>query len=76
MGFCSKNTEVGCHALLQGIFLTQESNLCLLHCRKFLYHGAIWEAPLLCLLLTPNGNVLLFSTLLLKWVNIFFKIGV
>ena len=22
---------VGCHALLQGIFLTQESNLCLLH---------------------------------------------
>ena len=26
-----KNTEVGCHALLQGIFLTQGSNLCLLH---------------------------------------------
>ena len=26
-----KNTGVGCHALLQGIFLTQESNPCLLH---------------------------------------------
>ena len=25
-----KNTGVGCHALLQGIFLTQGSNLCLL----------------------------------------------
>ena len=26
-----KNTGVGCHFLLQGIFLTQGSNLCLLH---------------------------------------------
>ena len=26
-----KNTKVGCHVLLQGIFLTQGSNLCLLH---------------------------------------------
>ena len=26
-----KNTEVGCHVLLQGIFLTQGSNLCLLY---------------------------------------------
>ena len=32
-----KNTEVGCLALLQGIFLTQGSNLCLLHCRWILY---------------------------------------
>ena len=31
-----KNTEVGCHALLQGIFLTQGSNLHLLHCRQIL----------------------------------------
>ena len=27
----SKNTRVGCHFLLQGIFLPQESNLCILH---------------------------------------------
>ena len=32
-----KNTRVGCHFLLQGIFLTQGSNLYLLHCRWFLY---------------------------------------
>ena len=29
---------MGCHALLQGIFLTQESNLGLPHCRRNLYH--------------------------------------
>ena len=40
-----KNTGVGCHFLLQGISLTQGSNLrlrCLLHCRRILYllsHG-------------------------------------
>ena len=36
-----KNTGVGCHALLQGIFPTEGSNLCLLHllhCRQILYH--------------------------------------
>ena len=41
MGFFSgKNTGVGCHFLLQGIFLIQGSNLgllCLLHCRQILY---------------------------------------
>ena len=29
--FPVKNTKVGCHFLLQGIFLTQGSNLCILH---------------------------------------------
>ena len=32
-----KNTGVGCHFLLQGIFPTQESNPGLLHCRQILY---------------------------------------
>ena len=32
-----KNTGVGCHFLLQGIFPTQELNPDLLHCRQFLY---------------------------------------
>ena len=39
-GFSSKNTEVGCHAYFQGIFLTQRSELCLLwllHCGWILY---------------------------------------
>ena len=29
--FPGKNSEMGCHFLLQGIFLTQRLNLCLLH---------------------------------------------
>ena len=33
----SKNTGVGCHFLLQGIFLTQGWNPGLLHCRQTLY---------------------------------------
>ena len=35
--FSGKNTGVGCHFLLQGIFLTQGLNLGLPHCRKTLY---------------------------------------
>ena len=41
------NTVMGCHALFQGIFLTQGSNLCLLwllHCRWVLYLWATGEA--------------------------------
>ena len=33
-----KNTGVGCHALLQGIFPTQGSKLGLPHCRLILYY--------------------------------------
>jgi len=32
-----KNTGVGCHYLLQGIFLMQGSHPGLLHCRQILY---------------------------------------
>ena len=35
--FLGKNTGVGCHLLLQGIFLTQGSNTGLLHCRQILH---------------------------------------
>ena len=42
-----KNTGVGCHSLLQGIFLIQESNLGLLHWRQILYHLSYRENPLL-----------------------------
>ena len=43
-----KNTGVGCHALLQGIFSTQRSNSslpCLLHYRQILYHWTTRKAP-------------------------------
>ena len=43
-----KNTGVGCHFLLQGIFPIQGSNRqlrpCLLHCRRVLYRWATGEA--------------------------------
>ena len=40
-----KNTGVGCHFLLQGIFLTQESNLGLLHCRQILHQLSYKGSP-------------------------------
>ena len=40
-----KNTRVGSHALLQGIFLTQGSNPGLLHCRQILYHWSYQVSP-------------------------------
>ena len=44
--FLGKNTGVGCHFLLQGIFPTQGSDLCLLLGRRVLYHCATWETNL------------------------------
>ena len=40
-----KNTTMGIHSLLQGIFPTPWSNLGLLHCRQILYHLSHHEAP-------------------------------
>ena len=42
--FPGKNTGVGCHALLQGIFPTKGSNPHLLYCRQILYHWVPQEA--------------------------------
>ena len=43
--FPDKNTGVGCHSLLQGLFLAQGSIWCFLHCRQILYQRATREAP-------------------------------
>ena len=46
-GLPGKNIGVGCRALLQGIFLTQGSNLSRLHLLQWqedFYHWATWEA--------------------------------
>ena len=40
-----KNTGLGCHALLQGIFPTQGSNPGLPHCRWILYHLSHQGSP-------------------------------
>ena len=40
-----KNTGVGCHFILQGIFLTQGLNLGLLNCRQILYQMSHQGSP-------------------------------
>ena len=40
-----QNTGVGSLFLLQGIFLTQELNWCLLHCRRILYQLSYQGSP-------------------------------
>ena len=45
MGFSRQEYWVGCHYLLQGIFLTQGSNPGLLHCRQILYCLSYQESP-------------------------------
>ena len=43
--FPGKNTGVGCHFLLQGIFLTQGSNVGALHYRQILYRLSYQGSP-------------------------------
>ena len=59
--FAGKNTGVGCHVLLQGIFLTQGSNLHLcvsFISRQILYHWATSEALLWNFLRLPYFSFL------------------
>ena len=44
-GFPGKNTGVGCHFLLQGIFLTQGLNPCLLHWQEDFVSVSHQESP-------------------------------
>ena len=60
MEFFSKNTGVGSHSLLQGIFPTQELNPGLLHCSQILYHlshEAFFSGGSSQVLLTLKGGV-------------------
>ena len=56
---------MGCHSLLQGIFLTQGSNLGLLHCRQILYnlnHQESLTHGYFCLSVQVLSHVQLFAT--------------
>ena len=44
-GILQAFSGVGCHFLLPGIFLTQGSSPCLLHCRQILYHLSQQGSP-------------------------------
>ena len=51
-----QNTGVGCHALLQGLFLTQGSNLCLLHL-LYWQAGSLPLVPPVCKANFMGGNM-------------------
>ena len=77
-----KNTGVGCHSLLRGIFPTEGWNLHLLHCRQILHHlshlltwrlclFAMWAVKthilLLSLMETSEGeSQILYKTIKMK----------
>ena len=46
-----QNTEVGILSLLQGIFLSQESNWDLLHCRQILYLLSYQRSPIIAIII-------------------------
>ena len=50
----SKNTRVGCHVFLQGIFPTQGSNPGLLHCRQILHCLSHQVSPDICVCITNS----------------------
>ena len=54
----AKNTRVGCHALLQGIFPIQGLNPGLLHCRQILYHLSHQGSPSLIVAHVSSKNTL------------------
>ena len=54
-GIPGKNTGVGSHSLLQGIFPTQGLNPGLLYCRQFLHHLSHQGSPRCPLLQVPNA---------------------
>ena len=65
--FPSKNTGVGCHFLLQGIFPIQGFNLCLLLGRQILYYWATKEASKIKRSYVINeGKTSVFPTLFLQ----------
>ena len=55
-----RSPGVGCHALLQGIFLTQESNRGLPHCRQILCHMS-YQGICLCMASTTTSPLLNIS---------------
>ena len=55
--FSGKNTGVGCHFLLWGIFLTKGLNLHLLLGRQILYHWATWEDLVMMTLVKISAEI-------------------
>ena len=65
--FPGKDTGVGHHFLLQGIFPTQGSNPGILHCRQILYQLSYKGSPIYMLWETLNKNCLVEHHLITGW---------
>ena len=65
-----KNTGVGCHSLLQGLFPTQGSNLGLPHCRWITHHLSYQESPA-----NHIKNADVFFTVIISGFTMFFRFG-
>ena len=63
--FSGKHTGVSCHFLLQGVFLTQVSNLGLLHCRWILLPLSHLGSPLITI-----GKFIFFSPALATFIKV------
>ena len=59
-----KNSGVGSLSLLQWIFLTQESNWGLLHCKQIFYQLSYQESPWLELIWRHKIKIMLLKTLI------------
>ena len=57
-----KNTGMGSLSLLQGIFLTQELNWGLLHCRQILYQLSYEGSPIITMLYTAAAAAKSFQS--------------
>ena len=70
--FPGKNTGVGCHFLLQGIFPTQELNLSLLHLLCLWHWQADYYYYFFFLLLSHLGSLIVKWWRELTWILVFF----
>ena len=64
-----KNTGVGSLVLLQGIFLTQELNQGLLHCRRIFYQLSYQESPIISLSEVSSVKIVNSYMHTWKWYN-------
>ena len=66
-----RNTGVGCHSLLQGIFPIQGSNPHVLHCWRILYHLSHQAsiAEIKCVLTNCLKKIILGTFLVVQWLR-------
>ena len=70
-----KNTGVGCHALLQGIFPTQGSNPGLTHCKQILYRLSHQGSSISPTMGSNHENTFYTMVMVKQLISDFFSLG-